>query len=76
MSDEPTEKIVRTDEGYRVTIYSKRGTGTRDQDQITVEYRSEQRPSLPTLQTLCEDVRKAMDMRREHKPDQEDEDNE
>jgi len=41
-----TEKIERTDTGYRLTVESTRGTGTRDQDKVKLEARTETREQL------------------------------
>jgi len=68
-----TEKVERTDVGYRLTIESKRGTGTRDQDKVRAELRTEEPPTATDIGGLAEDVRLAMDRRREHQPDAEDE---
>lgn len=50
-----TEKIERTDTGYRLTVESTRGTGTRDQDKVKAEARTE------TLQQLKEEKPRVLD---------------
>jgi len=73
MSDESdydtTEKIERTDTGYRVTVESTRGTGTRDQDKVKVEARTEDEPGSDMLESLANKVRFVMSKRRAHQPD-------
>lgn len=64
-----TEKVERTDTGYRVTVESTRGTGTRDQDKVKVEQRSETRPSESDVEGLITAVRDIMNARRAHQPD-------
>ena len=69
-----TEKIERTDKGYRLIVESKRGTGTRDQDKVQAELRTESPPGPEEIDTLLEDVRHCMDQRRHHQPDEDDDD--
>jgi len=64
-----TEKVERTDTGYRLTVESTRGTGTRDQDKVKVERRSETRPDQSAIDGLITDVRYIMNARRAHQPD-------
>ena len=74
MSEEydTTEKVERTDTGYRLTIESTRGTGTRDQDKVKVEGRAETWDKLDKQRTAMRTaVKVEMDQRRLHKPDQE-----
>ena len=66
-----TEKVERTDKGYRVTIESTRGTGTRDQDKVKVEMRTESKPSSTMMHSLEKDVKSVMNERRSHSPDME-----
>jgi len=76
MSDQDygtTEKVERTDKGYRLTVESTRGTGTRDQDTVKAEIRSEEQPSSPEIAQLKHDVRHLMNERRAHRPDAESE---
>lgn len=37
MTDETIEREIHSSEGCNVKVKSKRGTGTRDQDEVTVE---------------------------------------
>lgn len=64
-----TEKVVRTDHGIRMSVESKRGTGTRDQDEVTLEYRGEELPDEETVTQLHARVSYLMDLRRRHQPD-------
>jgi len=68
-----TEKIERTDVGYRLTVESTRGTGTRDQDKVKAELRQEEHPEEDEVVALAERVRHLMDMRRAHQPGGDDE---
>lgn len=73
MSDyDTTEKVERTDKGYRVTVESTRGTGTRDQDKVKIELRTEEYPDSKELIALNEDVKSLMNRRRNHQPDEDD----
>lgn len=67
-----TEKLERTDVGFRLTIESTRGTGTRDQDKVKAELRTETEPTYTEIDALLEDVRHCMDQRRHHRPDGDD----
>lgn len=70
MTDYDTQKKVEeTDVGYRATIKSKRGTGTRDQDEVRIESRTETYPDPTLLTKMEDDVRQLMDARRSHDPD-------
>ena len=74
MSDvnDTTEKVERTDTGYRLTIESTRGTGTRDQDKVKVEGRAETWEKLDSHRAAMRTaVTVEMDQRRLHKPDKE-----
>jgi hypothetical protein len=72
MSDEydAVEKVERTDHGYRLTVESTRGTGTRDQDKVKAEVRQEEPFTPDQVHAICEDVRDAMGRRRNHQPDE------
>lgn len=65
-----TEKVERTDTGVRMYVESKRGTGTRDQDKVTLEYRGEAMPDEETVTQLNARVSYLMDLRRRHQPDE------
>lgn len=75
MTTDPTEKIEETETGYRATIKSTRGTGTRDQDKVEItaktETLSQLEDELPRLENA---VKASMNNRRAHQPDTEDED--
>lgn len=71
MVDDTTEKIERTDVGYRLTVSSTRGTGTRDQDSVKLEARTETLEEvLLEREAITEAVGSIMDERREHQPDE------
>lgn len=76
MSDEfdTTEKVERTDRGFRLTVESTRGTGTRDQDKVKAELRTESVPEWYDWQDLSDNVQAAMTLQRGHQPDAEDSD--
>lgn len=78
MSDEfdTTEKLERTDVGYRLSVESTRGSGTRDQDKIKAELRSEEVPVANAVNDLVNDVQHAMELQRDHQPDEEEPDDE
>lgn len=66
----PTEKIEEIETGYRLTVKSKRGTGTRDEDTVSVTAKTE------TLEEIEDEsprvhaaVQAMMDNRRAHQPD-------
>ena len=70
-----TEKVEQTEYGFRLTIESTRGTGTRDQDKVKVEGKAETWEKLDEQRLAMRDaVRLEMNQRRLHKPDQELED--
>jgi hypothetical protein len=72
MSDEydAVEKVERTDHGYRLTVESTRGTGTRDQDKVKAELRQETMPSPHTTHGIIESVKRSMATLREFQPDE------
>lgn len=65
-----TEKVERTDVGFRVTVESTRGTGTRDQDKVKCEYRTETPPTAERVENMNMWVAKLMEQRRAHQPDE------
>jgi hypothetical protein len=69
-----TEKVEQTETGYRLTIKSKRGTGTRDQDEVSITGKTE---TLAKLMEQREAMRTAviveMKQQRLHQPDTENE---
>lgn len=64
-----TKKVERTDYGYRTKVESTRGTGTRDQDKVSVEARTERMPTEEHLSDITHRVKQMMEMRRAHQPD-------
>lgn len=70
-----TEKVEQTEHGYRLTIESTRGTGTRDQDKVKVEGKAETWEELNSKRSAMRTaVQVEMNQRRMHHPDQELED--
>ena len=68
-----TEKVETTETGYRMTIKSKRGTGTRDQDEVSITAKTETLEKLNEQRTaLRTAVKVEMEHRRLHHPDKED----
>jgi hypothetical protein len=72
MSDEydAVEKVERTDHGFRLTVESTRGTGTRDQDKVKAELRQETMPEPETTHGIIESVKRSMATLREFQPDE------
>lgn len=73
MTDEPdtVEKVEQTERGYRLTVKSTRGTGTRDQDKVEASARAETREAVEAdAEPLEELVRETMEKRRAHQPDE------
>lgn len=70
-----TEKLTRTDTGYRYEIKCKRGTGTRDQDEVKAELRREDIPDATAIEHLRIDVETTMTELRAFQPDDVHEDN-
>lgn len=69
-----TEKVERTDVGYRLSIESTRGTGTRDQDKVKVEARTETIQELvDQREALRVGVENTMNEIRANQPDEEEE---
>jgi len=65
-----TEKIERTDKGFRLTVESTRGTGTRDQDKVKMEARTEGYPSVELCKDMRTDVAEMMTELRSVQPDE------
>jgi len=77
MTDETpqtTKRVEQTEHGYQVTIESKRGTGTRDQDKVRMQARTEGYPDSNMLLKMERDVTDLMEERRQHQPDAEETD--
>ena len=68
-----TQHIEHTDTGFELRVESTRGTGTRDQDTVRAELRQEDVPTEAQIETVTSRVEQAMDERRAHQPDAEDE---
>lgn len=67
-----TEKVEQTETGYRLTIESTRGTGTRDQDKVSITGKAETLEKLNEQRTAMRTaVEVEMKQRRMHKPDKE-----
>jgi hypothetical protein len=66
-----TEKLERTDKGFRLTVESTRGTGTRDQDKVKAELRTEEKPSVEEMQAMTASVNARMTELRQNQPDEE-----
>ena len=64
-----TKKVERTDVGYRLSIESTRGTGTRDQDKVKAELRTETIPDPSEIEAVEKDVIETMTTLRAHQPD-------
>lgn len=64
-----TEKVERTDKGFRLTVESTRGTGTRDQDKVKAELRTEEMPDTDTTQSVVNEVQACMADLRQFNPD-------
>jgi len=69
-----TEKLERTDKGFRLTVESTRGTGTRDQDKVKVEQRTEEMPDPHMIDDITAQVKATMSDLRDFDPDAEDND--
>jgi len=61
--------VEETETGYRLTVKSTRGTGTRDQDKVSLVAKTESLPDPATVTEVCDRVRNAMNQRRAHEPD-------
>ena len=63
-----TEKVEHTEHGYKLTVTSTRGTGTRDQDKVKAEARTETLAELKNQRSdITALVRGTMEERREHR---------
>ena len=71
MSDDydTTEKLERTDTGFRLEVKSTRGTGTRDSDTVKAELKTETLPSLDEREQVTENVIQELRRLREFQPD-------
>lgn len=66
------ERHEHVDIGFSIAIKSKRGTGTRDQDEVKMTVEMEDRPTSEQLKNLSKHVESVMDARRSHDPDGDD----
>ena len=66
------EKIEQTETGFRLRVSSKRGTGTRDQDEVTLEMKTEEAPNEEDIDQMNARVAFMMELRRGHQPDEDD----
>lgn len=67
-----TEKVEQTDVGFRLTVESTRGTGTRDEDTVKMEARTEEYPDELLRNKVASDVEEVMNRRRAHQTESED----
>lgn len=65
-----TEKVERTDVGFRLTVESKRGTGSYDYDKVKGELRTEEMPTADETAAVNREVRQQMEDLREFQPDE------
>lgn len=69
-----TERVEQTESGVRMFVESNRGTGTRDQDKVSLEYRGDTVPEPTDVKMLHRRVKHLMDLQRSYHPDEETED--
>lgn len=69
-----TEKVEETEHGFRLSVTSTRGTGTRDQDKVSITAKTEEYPCETVREKVCSDVNAAMNAVRENQPDEESDD--
>ena len=66
----PEETIEKTETGYRLTVTSKRGTGTRDEDKVQATVKTRTLSDLLMEQNAIKElVTGVMNDRRSHDPD-------
>lgn len=68
-----TEKVEETEHGFRLSVTSTRGTGTRDQDKVSMTAKTETYPDATVREKVCRDVIDAMNTVRQNQPDAEEE---
>jgi hypothetical protein len=66
------EKIEKTETGFRLSVSSKRGTGTRDQDEVSLTMKTEEAPNEEDIKQMNARVAYMMELRRGHQPDEDD----
>lgn len=69
-----TEKLERTDVGFRLSVESTRGTGTRDEDKVKAELRTEEPPTIDRALRMASNVQDVMTDLRAHQPDEDGDD--
>ncbi len=62
------EKLEEFEKGHRLTIKSKRGTGTNDRDEVQIEYLTEDRPSEEERMQVASDVTQTINYLRSNQP--------
>lgn len=68
---EPDEIIERTESGFKLTIEHTRGTGTRDEDEVTARAKTNTLDELIEMRSaLIAETVETMDELRAHKPDE------
>jgi hypothetical protein len=67
------EKIVQTTQGFQLSIMHQRGTGVRDQDEISVTWDLEHRPTNADIRDLSKTVEREMEVLRDANRPSEDE---
>jgi hypothetical protein len=68
-----TTKEVQTQEGYELSIKSKRGSGTNDRDEVKQKVKSEDPIEPMEEEALTEQVKRMMAEMRAFQPDEDDE---
>lgn len=64
-----TEKLVKTETGFELRIAHKRGTGTRDQDEVKANLQTEELPDYDTWEELADRTTETMGRLRSHQPE-------
>jgi len=74
MSDDNSsvdKKVVNTERGYEITLHTQRGTGVRDQDEVTTSYKADGRPPDSAIHELLTKHKYCLETVRQCNPDQE-----
>ena len=66
-----TEKVEETEHGFTLYVESTRGTGTRDQDKVSMTAKTETYPDEIVRNKVASDVEELMNRRRAHQTDTE-----
>lgn len=64
-----TEKVEEFEKGFRLTVKCTRGTGTRDEDTVKAELRTEEMPTADKAAAVNREVRQQIMDLREFQPD-------